>query len=67
MAGNMEVLLHRIAGVIEEKYKDKELSSYVKKLNGVLLREGYPNKSEVSIGKISKEFHIKYLKEWDSK
>ena len=38
-----------------------------RKLNGVLLREGYPDKSEVSIRKISKEFHIKYLKEWDSK
>jgi|TARA_B110000483_G_scaffold2940_1_gene3479 hypothetical protein len=64
MAGNMEVLLHRISLVIEEKYEDRELSSYIKKLNDVMRRDGYSNKSEVSIGKINREFHKKYLKEW---
>ena len=67
MAGNLEVLLHRIAGVIKEKYKDEELSGYLSRLNDVFLNDDHLVKYEKSIGVISREFYIEYLKEWDDK
>lgn len=64
MASNIEVILVRISGIIENKYQDKELSQYLKRLNTFFLENGYPQKIDHLAREIVHDLHEKYLKEW---
>lgn len=62
--GNTEAFLVRLAGVVETKYNDKELSKYILDLNALFLEYGYPKKIDDLALKINRDFHKNYLKEW---
>ena len=62
--GNTEAFLVRLAGLVETKYDDKELSNYILDLNSLFLEYGYPKKIDDLVLKINRDFHKNYLKEW---
>ena len=63
--GNIENFLVRLAGILKEKYHDKELSEYVMALNVIFLKNALPRETDAQAQKLNGDFQRNYLKEWE--